>query len=164
MSLRWMARILLFMFLASTQCHALLCDVTLKNSYLPPAQNGPGPVHYAACTIEMRTETEGVDFNEYLRDVYLSVKKRWSEKMPGSVTKGQQGINTVEFHISQNGSVPKDSIKLVSSSEKADFDAASLRAVQEAIPFRDLPDKFSKPFVVLRFTFYYNLPMPRNPH
>jgi hypothetical protein len=38
-----------------------------------------------------------------------------------------------------------------------------LQGLQEAAPFNHLPEKFSKPFIVLRFTFYYNLPIPRNP-
>lgn len=63
----------------------------------------------------MLTDTEGVDFNSYLRDVYLSVKKHWFANMPPSVEKGQQGTNTIEFHVLQDGSVPKDSIKIVTS-------------------------------------------------
>jgi hypothetical protein len=74
--------------------------------------------------IELLTDTEGVDFNSYLRDVSLSV---------------------------------------IASSNKSDFDAASLHGIQEAAPFKHLPEKFSKPFIVLRFTFYYNVPIPQNP-
>ena len=165
MSLQWTTRILLFMLLASTQCDALLWTATPRNRYQEPArQNGSASRGIAACTIEIRTDREGIDFDDYVRDVYVSVKKRWIAKMPGSLMKGQQGSNTVEFHILQDGSVPRDSVKMVTGSEKSDFDAASLRAIQEAIPFSRLPEKFSKPFVVVRFAFYYNLPLPPNPH
>ena len=51
---------------------------------------------------------------------------------------------------------------MVSRSEKKDFDAASLRAIREAAPFEHLPEKFSQPFIVLRFHFYYNLPLPKS--
>jgi outer membrane biosynthesis protein TonB len=46
---------------------------------------------------------------------------------------------------------------MVRSSEKSDFDAASSQAVREAAPFNHLPQKFSKPFIEVRFTFYYNV-------
>ena len=139
----------------------LLASSQLGARQQPARQNGSASRGVAASTIQMRTDTEGVDFNEYLRDVYVSVKKRWFAKMPVSLMKGQQGTNTVEFHILQDGSVPKDSVKLVTSSEKSDFDAASLQAIQEATEFNHLPEKFSKAFIEIRFTFYYNLPSPR---
>ena len=111
----------------------------------------------------MLSDTEGVDFNPYLREVYLSVKKTWFANMPPSIEKGQQGKNIVEFRVLQDGNVPKDSLKMVLSSEKSDFDTASLQGIREAAPFNHLPEKLSQPFIVLRFTFYYNLPVPRNP-
>ena len=123
-------------------------------------QNGPTSRHTAACTFKMLSETEGVDFDFYLRDLYLSVRKQWFAKMPGSVARGQQGTNTIEFRVLQDGSVPKDSLKMVVSSENSDFDEASLQAVRNAAPFSHLPEKFSKPDIGLRFTFYYNLPLP----
>ena len=104
----------------------------------------------------------GGEFYSYLRDVYVSVKKRWFANMPPSVEKGQQGTNTFEFHVLQDGSVPKDSLKMVLRSDKSDFDAASLQGIREAVPFSHLPEKLAQPFIVLRFTFYYNLPIPRS--
>ena len=151
-------------FTLATQCFTLISHTALKNEFESRFQlNGSPSKGVAGCGIEMRTDTEGVDFNSYIRDVYLSVKKRWFANMPPSVEKGQQGTNTIEFHVLQDGSVPKDSIKMVVSSEKSDFDAASLQGIQEASPFNHLPEKFSKPFIVLRFMFYYNVPIPRNP-
>lgn len=117
----------------------------------------------AACGIEMLTNTQGVDFNPYIRDVYLSVKKSWYAGMPPSVVKGQQGVNALEFRILQDGNIPKDFPKITSSSGKNDLDAASVQAIRGAAPFAHLPDKFSQPFVTLRFTFYYNVPIPPGP-
>jgi TonB family protein len=156
------SRVLVLVLLASTQFRIL--EVAFKSNQDAPQQNGSVLRGNAACVLEMRTDTEGVDFNSYLRDVYLSVKKRWLANMPSSLEKGQQGKNTVEFRVLQDGSVPKDSVKIVLSSEKSDFDAASLQGVREAAPFSHLPESFSKPYIVVRFTFYYNLPIPRNPH
>jgi TonB family protein len=154
----------LFALMVATQCFALVSHVALTNGFESRFQhNGPPSRGSAGCGMLLKTDTEGIDFNLYMRDTYLSVKKRWFANMPPSLEKGQQGTNAVEFHVLKDGSVPKDSIKMVVSSEKSDFDAASLQAVQEAAPFNHLPEKFSKPFIVLRFTFYYNVPIPRNP-
>jgi hypothetical protein len=94
------------MLLSSNQYHALL------GSAEPPPQNGSASKGIAGCSIELRTDTECLDFNDYLHHAYFSVKKHWSAEMPGSLAKGQQGSNAIEFHILQNGSVPKDSVKV----------------------------------------------------
>jgi outer membrane biosynthesis protein TonB len=110
--------------------------------------------------MEMLTDTGGVDFNSYLRELYISVKKRWFANMPPSIEKGQKGINAVEFRVTQDGHLAKEFPKIVFGSE-SDFNAASLQAVREAAPFNHLPGKFSKPFIEVRFTFYYNVAPPR---
>jgi TonB family protein len=142
------------LFFASSQ--------TLATATFPskgaPQQNGPVSRGFVACAIEMRTDAEGVDFSSYLRGVYVSVKKSWFGNMPPSIEKGQQGKNIIEFRVLRDGNVPKDSLKMVLSSEKSDFDIASLQGIREAAPFSHLPGNFSQPFIVLRFTFYYNLP------
>jgi TonB family protein len=159
-----LTRARLFVLMVATQCFTLVSHVALTNGFEGRFQhNGSPSKGFAGCGIELKTDPEGIDFNLYMRGTYLSVKKRWFTIMPPSLEKGQQGTNAVELHVLKDGSVPKDSIKMVVSSEKSDFDAASLQAIQEAAPFSHLPEKFSKPFIVLRFTFYYNLPMPRNP-
>ena len=66
-------------------------------------------------------------------------------------------MNTVDFRVLQDGSVPKDSLKIMRSSEKSDFNATSLQAVREAAPFNHLPEKFSESFIEVRFTFFYNV-------
>ncbi len=138
----------------STQKAALQSSDLTRNS-----QKGT-----AGAAIEMRSDTEGVDFNSYLRELYLSVKKSWFANMPPSLERGEQGVNAVEFRVLQDGSVPKDSLKMVFGSAKSDLDAASFQAIREAAPFKHLPEPFARPYIVLRFTFYYNAPVPRNPH
>ena len=146
---------------------------------LPPQAAPANPIHQAmlqssdatwngqkgiaGAGIEMRTDTEGVDFNSYLRELYLSVKKTWFANMPPSLERGEQGVNAVEFRVLQDGNVPKDSLKMIFGSAKSDLDAASFQAIREAAPFKHLPEPFAKPYIVLRFTFYYNAPIPRNP-
>jgi TonB family protein len=83
------------------------------------------------------------------------MKKSWFANMPASVQLGKQGTNTVQFQVLQDGSIPKDSVKLVSSSGK---DSASVRAAREAGPFGHLPEKYPHPSISLRFGFSYNIP------
>ncbi len=116
----------------------------------------------ATGAIELLTPTEGVYFNEYLRTVYITTKKRWLANMPASVAKGQKGINSVEFRILQDGTVPKEFMKIRTASGKADLDEASLAGIRAAAPFSKLPADFTAPYIELRFTFFYNLqPAPR---
>ena len=77
--------------------------------------------------------------------------------MPPSVQMGQQGVNSVEFRIMQDGKIPEDFVKLTARSGKEDLDRASLTAIRALAPFDHLPEKFSQPFIALRITFYYNM-------
>ena len=161
MSFRTISRLSVvgLLFFASSQTIAM-ATFLIKDV---PQQNSSAPRAVAGCSIQMLSDTQGVDFNFFLRDLYLSVKKHWFMVMPPSVQLGEQGITGVEFHVLQDGSVPKDSLKLVLGSGKTSLDDASLHAVRKAAPFSHLPEKFVQPFIVLRLTFYYNRPIPQNP-
>jgi TonB family protein len=151
-------RFLLVALLAGTQFRTLETTLAYQGKNAPSQSSNPAPkVGGAACTMTLVTNTEGVDFSPYLREVYGAVKKRWFANMPPSIEKGQQGTNTVEFRVLRDGNVPKDFLKMVSSAGKSDFDAASLEGVREAAPFSQLPEKSSMPYIVVRFTFFYNL-------
>jgi TonB family protein len=149
--------LLMLAFLALTQFHNIETPAPLKRDALPQS-----PVPKASAGIELLTDPEGVDFNACLRELYLSIRKNWYANMPASVEKGNQGVNSVQFHVLRDGNVPKDSVELLYHSGKSDLDAASLQAIREAAPFGHLPEKFSQPFIALRVTFYYNV-APKRP-
>jgi hypothetical protein len=134
--------------------------VSPKTKDSPLQANSPAPSAKVSAGLELLTDPEGVDFNSSLRQVYLSVKKSWYSIMPPSVEKGSQGRNAIQFRILRDGNIAKDSVELMYHSGKSDLDAASLQAIREAGPFDELPEKFSRPFVVLRVNFYYNLKPP----
>jgi hypothetical protein len=146
---------------------ALLVSVSLltiqsaatQDKDAPPSES-PAPRFKASAGIELLTDPEGIDFNNCLRQVYYAVRDRWYANMPPSVEKGDQGVNSVEFRILQDGTVPKDSVKMKFQSRKPALDTTSLLAVREAAPFKHLPEKFSQPFILLRITFYYNRKPP----
>jgi hypothetical protein len=120
-------------------------------------QNKGGSEHpKTSASIELLTDPQGVDLRPYLRTVFMSVKKTWNGVMPPSVDNGEKGVNSVEFHILRNGSVSKDSVRLMFGSNKPDLDKASMKAVIESSPFEPLPENLTSDFLALRIVFYYN--------
>jgi TonB family protein len=147
---RWL---LALMLLAGT----LFQVVQPANPQNKDAQPQTSKYPKVAASLEMVSDKDGVDFKSYLRKLYSSVYKSWAGyNMPPSIEKGLQGKNTVEFRIQRDGNIQKDSLKMITSSQKSELDTASLGAVREAAPFDHLPENFSEQFIVLRMTFYYN--------
>lgn len=107
--------------------------------------------------IEMLTPTEGVDFNEYLHRVYITVDRNWRAVMPESVFLGDKGVVSLQFRIMRNGSVPVDEPVRVHASGKEPLDRAAISSIRTSNPFEPLPPAFSGPYIELRFTYYYNL-------
>ncbi|MGA2427375.1 MAG: cell envelope integrity protein TolA [Candidatus Acidiferrum sp.] len=107
--------------------------------------------------IEMLTPTEGVDFNDYLQRVYLTVKRNWFAVMPESVRLGDKGIVSLQFRITKNGVVPDGEPVTVQVSGKEPLDRAAISSIRASTPFEPLPPQFSGPYIELRFTYYYNL-------
>jgi hypothetical protein len=115
----------------------------------------------AGATIKLLTDPEGVDFAPFVQSVYISVKRAWFGGMGSAVEKGAKGIVEIQFRIQQDGKVPGDSVKVLASSGPKEYEYAVLNGLRDAAPFDHLPSKFSQPFVELRMTFYYNVPVPK---
>lgn len=111
-------------------------------------------------SIELLTDPLGVDFNSYLRSLYSLVRTKWRAALPSSVRKGDKGVVSIRFRVLEDGKVADDSLKVLSSSGKSEFDNTGLNAIRDAAPFDHLPSKFSRPFIELRMTFYYNVAPP----
>lgn len=115
----------------------------------------------ASAGIEMLTDTEGIDFNDYLRRVYFTVKRNWEAVMPASVQLGDQGVVSLQFKIMRDGSVPDGDPAQIFSSGKEPLDRAAFSSIRASNPFQPLPGGFKAPYIELRFTYYYNLQPPR---
>ena len=133
----------------------LEASLSRQSATVPPKAVDSTPQAFAS--FEMLTPTEGVDFNSYMHDLYMSIKTKWHASMPPSLRQGQRGINIVQFRVLQDGTVPDDFLKLRQSSGGKDFDEASLGAIRQSGPFNHLPKDFSQPFIELRMSFYYNV-------
>jgi hypothetical protein len=75
--------------------------------------------------IEMLTPNEGVDFDNYLQRVYVTVKRNWFAVMPGSVELGERGIVVLTFKIMRDGSVPSTEPVIQRNSGKEPLDRAA---------------------------------------
>jgi len=109
--------------------------------------------------LEMLTPTQGVDFNDYLHRVLASVERNWYAIMPESARLGDRGKVVLQFRIMSNGVVPVQEPNMVGSSGKDPLDRAAVSSIRASTPFEPLPSAFSGPFIELRFTFLYNLPL-----
>jgi TonB C terminal len=130
-----------------------------------PVPGGRGAVAghgSAGGAIQMLTDTEGVDFNDYLRRVYITVKQNWFAVMPASVQLGDQGVVSLQFKIMRDGSVPDNDPQRVFGSGKEPLDRAAISSIRASNPFPTLPAQFKGPYIELRFTYYYNMPIPSN--
>ena len=114
----------------------------------------PGP--------ELLTDPQGVDFNDYLMRVYYTVKRNWFAVMPASVQLGDQGVVSLQFKIMRDGNVPDGDPQRVFGSGKEPLDRAAISSIRASNPFPQLPTQFKGPYIELRFTYYYNLPIPTN--
>jgi outer membrane biosynthesis protein TonB len=121
---------------------------------------GGGSQGQAYGAIQMLTPTEGVDFNDYLRRVYIIVQRNWYAVMPESVRLGDKGVVALQFRIMRNGIVPDGEPVRVSTSGKEPLDRAAISSIRSSTPFEPLPPAFSGPYIELRFTYYYNLVPP----
>src|SRR5271157_4929618 len=125
-------------------------------------QGGGGGHGSAYAGIQMLTDNEGIDFNDYLHRVYIKVKQNWFAVMPASVSLGDQGVVSLQFRILKSGSVPDGEPVQVFSSGKEPLDRAAFSSIRGSNPFEPLPSGFKAEYIVLRFTYYYNLQPPNN--
>jgi outer membrane biosynthesis protein TonB len=59
----------------------------------------------------------------------------------------------------KNGVVPEEEPAMFGSSGKDPLDRAAVSSIRASTPFEPLPNAFSGPYILLRATFLYNIPM-----
>ena len=110
--------------------------------------------------IEMLTDTEGVDFNDYFRRIYYIVKGNWEAVMPPSVELGEQGVVSLHVKIMRDGSVPDPEPVMLYGYGKEPLDRAAVSSIRASNPFPPLPAQFKGPYIEVRYTYYYNIHPP----
>jgi TonB C terminal len=105
----------------------------------------------------MLTPTGGVDFAPYLRRTLDSVRKNWYASMPADASAGTKGCVVLNFTILRTGRLSGVGALVLLQSGDRNLDDACVNAVNSSAPFSSLPDDFKGNFIVLRFTFLYNI-------
>ncbi|MGD0303396.1 MAG: TonB family protein [Candidatus Acidiferrales bacterium] len=129
----------------------------------PSGRGGGGGGHggvQAGAGAAIISPTDGVDFDSYLRRLVAKVRQNWIAVMPESVYLGDQGVVAITFRINSDGSFPPESLNLDRSSGKDPLDTAAMAAIRSSSPFEPLPPQFKRPYIELRFGFYYNVKPP----
>ncbi|HXO04005.1 MAG TPA: TonB family protein [Candidatus Sulfotelmatobacter sp.] len=115
--------------------------------------HGPG----AGTGMQILTDTEGVNFDSYMRRLHDIVLKNWSAVLPESYYMGDKGIVVITFTIDRNGTIHVTDPVLERTSGKEALDRAVFAAIRSSVPFEPLPSQFKGPFIVLRAAFFYNI-------
>jgi TonB family protein len=124
-----------------------------------PGGSGRGGQSVLGGGVQMLTPDEGVDFTNYLNRLLASVKQNWYAIIPDSAKMGDRGRVVITFRILKGGDVPFPDPNLERTSGKEPLDRAAMGAIRASSPFEPLPPAFSGPYIELRFTFLYNLPL-----
>jgi TonB family protein len=123
----------------------------------PAAPGGGGPGMGYGVTI--LSDTQGVDFTDYINRLLAVLKRNWLAVMPESArTMGERGVVFTDFQVNPDGSVPPPDPILERTSGKEPLDNAAMSAIHASNPFEPLPSQFHGPFLKLRIAFIYNIP------
>ena len=104
-------------------------------------------------SLDILTNTQGVNFGPYLKDVLATVRKNWYALIPADA-KTKKGKLAIQFAIHKDGSITN--LHLDSASGDVSLDRAAWGAITGSTPFEALPSEFTGPYLLLRFRFYYN--------
>jgi TonB family protein len=109
-----------------------------------------------ASTLELLSDSQGMDFRPYLIQVLASVKRNWQAVMPESARLGRRGRVAIQFIIDKSGRVPKLVIAVPSGADA--LDRAAVAGISASNPFPPLPSEFRGQEIRLQLVFSYNMP------
>jgi hypothetical protein len=120
----------------------------------PGGSGGPGMNGSA----QILSDTQGVDFSNYINRLLATLYRNWMVVMPESARMGDKGIVYTIFQINPDGSIAASDPELERTSGKEPLDNAAMSAIHASNPFEPLPSQFHGPFLKLRIAFIYNIP------
>jgi outer membrane biosynthesis protein TonB len=121
----------------------------------PPVGGGRGVGMQPGVTI--LSDTQGVDFSDYINRLLAALKRNWEYVMPESARMGDRGVVYTTFSINPDGSVSAPDPLLVRTSGKEPLDNAAMAAIHASNPFEPLPRQFHGPYLKLQIAFLYNV-------
>ena len=107
--------------------------------------------------VDILSDTQGVDFRDYINRLLAALKRNWMAVMPESARMGDRGVVFTTFTINPDGSIEAPDPVLERTSGKEPLDNAAMAAIHASNPFEPLPKQFHGPNLKLRIAFLYNL-------
>lgn len=106
--------------------------------------------------VEVLSDTMGVDFGPYLRQVVQATQSSWDLLIPEAARPPllKKGKVAIQFIIAPDGSVKQ--MQLALPSGDVSLDRAAWGGITGASPYPPLPKQFHGPYLALRFYFLYN--------
>jgi TonB family protein len=120
-----------------------------------PGRSG-GPLQAGATIL---SDTQGVDFNEYMRRLHDIIQHNWDPLIPEEVNPpiAKKGIVGIRFSILPDGQI--GDMKLETTSGDVALDKAAWYAITSSGQLPPLPRQFHGPDLELRVGFFYNQPI-----
>jgi outer membrane biosynthesis protein TonB len=121
-----------------------------------PMGGSPGPLQAGA---QILSDTQGVDFNAYMRRLRADLYRNWIPLMPAEVEPPirKRGIVGIRFSILPDGQI--GDMKLETQSGDVALDKAAWYSITSEGQFPPLPKAYHGPQLDLRIGFYYNQPI-----
>jgi len=127
------------------------------NQQVPARQPTDRPTDIG--TVEVLTDTQGVDIRPYLDQMIKTVRANWFRLIPEKVDSParMRGEVAIEFAIKRNGRV--GGMKLVGPSGNILLDRTAWAGITASSPLHPLSDEFQGDYLPVRIRFYYNRPL-----
>jgi TonB family protein len=133
-----------------TQTPANSSDQKPKNNDLGLGSGAQGRQFWS---LDILSDTQGVDFGPYLQRILQDVRENWYHLIPTSASM-KRGKLAIEFAITKDGRIAD--MRLVASSGDKELDRPAWGSIAASNPFPPLPGEFKGRYLALRFRFYYN--------
>jgi hypothetical protein len=130
----------------------------------PRGAGGGLAMHPGAGTggVQVLSDTQGVDFNNWLSRWYYETKRTWDPLIPDEVNPPiyKSGVVAIHFKVLPNGRLMDGSLTLEGRSGDVALDRAAWGALTGS-NYPPLPREFHGPYLELRAYFLYNTEPPR---
>ncbi len=125
----------------------------IQEGYHAPEQDSRGG---SQSGVDVLSDTQGVDFNPYLREMLRTIYTKWVLLMPAEARPPQMvaGKALIRFKVDPTGNVV--AMSLDGSSHNDALNRAAWGAITETGHFRWLPAEFTGPYLELRIHFLVN--------
>jgi TonB family protein len=104
--------------------------------------------------VQIMSDTEGVDFKDFLKQWYKTTESTWMRLLPSRGTQ-ESGTVQIRFSILPDGQLKSAGMVLEGRSGSASLDHAAWSAVTDS-HYPPLPEEFHGAFLELRALFIYN--------